>query len=143
MWCKPESVCPYPASGTYLTDIDDPGTPGSYMFDPSSQSNKWLGFFFGYGLASFWPAAREGANAPIMRSVAVSFDLTSVSGAAQARIIVTAPSGAASTTICTASPCVIQVDARQGNHQIRIDYLSALGVLIERGSDSVLPVSYP
>ena len=63
MWCKPTggwTCAGFTPSGNYLVDIDNPGTPGAYMLDPyAPTTNKWVGFFFGYGYDIGWPAARN------------------------------------------------------------------------------------
>jgi hypothetical protein len=141
IFAKPGYSAPYTLDGTYLVDIDDPGVPGAYMLSNSAQSNKWLGFFFGYGGATAWPLARiGGVDRTPARTITVPLNLSSVPGSTQARLTVTAPTGTSVQTLCSESPCTISVDDRQGNHQLRIDYLSSTGELLAPGETSLLTV---
>ncbi len=143
LWGKPGYDAPYPTdSTTYLQDIDDPGQPGSYMFWPEDPTtNKWLGFFFGYGFGSGWPAARIGGLRPEqLRQVYVGFNLATIPGASQVRVTILAPSGRERTALCNTAPCRTQVDARQGDHLWKMDYLSAAGSVVAPGEFSRLTV---
>jgi hypothetical protein len=143
MWCKPTGgwTCPFAPSGTYMPDINGNGVDGGYMINPNPASNKWLGFFFGYGFNMSSAAARVGGIAPVeLRTVSVPFDLTSVENAGKVRLTILEPSGISHETICVTSPCQATVDARQGDHLMKLDYLSDLGIVISPGEISVLSV---
>lgn len=138
MWCKPGWPCPFPnTTGSYMSDIDD----GNYMLTTGSLTNKWLGFFFGYGFTSSWPAARVGGLAPVdLRTESIPIDLASVVNARSVRVTTVRPSGFQAVTTCAASPCGITVDARQGSHLIKVDYLSATGQVLAPGELTVIGV---
>ncbi len=126
---------PFTAPGYY----SDP-YQGSNQDDNNLGSYKWTGFHFGMGMAHQWPAVRVGGVAPATpRTVYVSFDQAA---GATARMIVTAPSGAATTYTCgSTSPCSIQVDDRQGAHWLQVQYLSAGGDVISRSAPQLLTAS--
>lgn len=141
VFAKPGYAAPFTLDGTYLVDIDDPGVPGAYMLSNSALSNKWLGFFFGYGGATAWPSARiGGVDQTPARTISIPLNLSSVPGSTQARLTVTAPTGVSVETLCTESPCTISVDDRQGNHQLRVDYLSGTGEVLAPGQTTLLAV---
>lgn len=103
---------------------------------------KWLGFLFGIGMAHQWPAARLGGVQPPSPAVSsIAFNLSSVSGAASARITVTQPSGAESVFACNASPCPVRVDTRQGAHWYRISYLDSRGAVLQSAEPDLLEVN--
>lgn len=80
----------------------------------------------GMGFCFAWPAAREGGVAPAQtRTLLRTFTLPS--GAADAQFIITAPSGAQTTTTCTVSPCSVTMDARQGQHRLQVRYRTGGG----------------
>jgi hypothetical protein len=138
LWCKPTGgwKCPSQPTGNYLWDIDD--APVGYMINSQSLSNKWLGFFFGYGFGSGWPAARLGGVAPpSIRTRQVPINLPPTIGAS-ALITVVQPSGAVTQTTCSLSPCEVNVDARQGSHIVKVDIVSASGAILTPGTFSVL-----
>lgn len=132
-----------PSDSNYVTGLDE----GGYMIAQTAgvlngfEENKWFGFFFGIGNVGGWPAVRRGAIPPELQTQSLSFDLNSVKGASQARITVMQPSGATTQTTCSSSPCRVTVDARQGDHLIRLDYLSASGSVVSPGSYTPLPVT--
>ena len=75
-----------------------------------------------------WPAVRlGGVQPPIPVTPAISLDLGDVPGAVSALIKVIEPSGAVLYFTCSASPCQVQVDARQGAPWFQILYLDSLG----------------
>ena len=118
--------CPFTAEGyfcdsNYVRDENSDVSLGSY---------KWPGFFFGMGMAHQWPAVRQGGVTPVQnQTVYLGFHLGS---AASARITLTAPSGAVSTTTCGVSPCALSVDARQGDYWFQIEYLSGQGAVVAK-----------
>lgn len=115
----------------YLTALDN----------DNAWSYKWLGFLFGIGMAHQWPAVRIGGVRPaIILTPSVSFNLSSVSGAASARIRVTKPSGAEAVYSCSSSPCQIEVDARQGAHWYRIEYLDSRNAVLSAGEPEIFDV---
>ena len=94
----------------------------NYLNSPFS--NKWFGFFFGTGGAYTWPAARLGGVAPPRlrtQDVVMRFG----TGVTQAVVSVIQPSGGTQQVTCTSSPCQVTVDARLGDHLIRVDYQSS------------------
>jgi hypothetical protein len=79
---------------------------------------------------------------PELVSIDVPLDFASYGGnAVSATVLVTQPSGATSTVTCTASPCTVVVDARQGNHMIQVTYLAADGTVVEKRPATSLSVS--
>jgi hypothetical protein len=122
---------PYTAPGYYSDGIQ-----GSNLSDNYIGSYKWTGFYFGMGMAHQWPAARLGGVAPPKpRTVYQSYN---TSTGVAARMYVTAPSGAVTTYVCTASPCAIQVDDRQGGHWLAIQYLSSTGQVVAQTDPQLL-----
>lgn len=94
---------------------------------------KYYGQAYTVGQAYQWPAARVGGVAAAQwTSVPVPFTLGSASSV---RITVTQPSGSTqgphgAVFSCTTSPCSVWVDQRQGDHWLKMDYLSAAGSLL-------------
>jgi hypothetical protein len=104
------------------------GITASNLTDGSLGAYKWTGFFFGIGMAHQWPAVRlGGAQRFIPQTVDVSFDLGSVPQAVEVRITVTQPSSAQTSYHSSISPCQVAIDARQGAHWVRVEYLSQAG----------------
>ncbi len=97
---------------------------------------KYFGQTFVVGEAAAWPARRIGGVQPAAnRTVQVGFTL----GAAHdVQVIVTAPSLATSTTTCTASPCAVTVDDRQGTHLYQLKYRDISGKQLALGDQVVL-----
>ena len=87
---------------------------------------KDYGFFWGFGLASSWPAARLGGAEPesLVDTQVESF-LSGTAGAVTARITVTQPSGKKDIKTCQSDSCTVQVDTRQGTHLARIEFLNS------------------
>ena len=93
---------------------------------------KWPGFCFGVGMSHQWPAARVGGVQPAQNEQApVEFDLAEVPSAEKVQMIVIKPSGVRNTYSCTASPCRVMVDKRQGGHIVQTNYLSAAGEVLK------------
>lgn len=107
---------------------------GSNLSDASIGEGKWYGFFCGIGNCASWPATRfGGVAAPDNRSIYVPFTLSGISSASKAQVTITQPNGLATTTVCPASPCKVQVDARTGSVLIKTDYLNASGAIVAPG----------
>jgi hypothetical protein len=120
------------ADSNYVRDENSNGSLGGY---------KWTGFFFGMGMSHQWPAVRLGGVAPAAnRTIPVAFNLASVPNAAKITVILTAPSGAVQRVTCSSSPCVVSGDARQGNHLIQVQYLSAGNIVLASGEQQIAAV---
>ena len=125
---------PYTTGGVY--------SDSNYVRDENSDVSlgayKWTGFFFGMGMAHQWPAVRlGGVAAAINRTAKVGFSLPA--GATKTRFSSTAPTGA--TTVwatCATSPCTLTLDARQGNHLMLVEYLSAADAVLASSSEKML-----
>jgi hypothetical protein len=102
-------------------------------------AGKWYGFFFGIGASWRWPAQRlGGVESAQRRAVLLAYDPGSVPSADRAEIVVTAPSGAETTYVCTSSPCEVTVDDRQGSHLYHTNYLSQSGQVLERSMTALI-----
>jgi len=128
MWCKPKGgwTCGAAGYADYMWDIDNEPGSGGYMLMPNDPlSNKWFGFFFGYGAGAGWPASRVGGlAAPAPLTITLPHILTSVANAVKIRITLLAPNGVSSSSTCTSTPCQVTVDSRLGQHMMKIEYLS-------------------
>jgi hypothetical protein len=117
-WGKPGYGNPPYSDGLYLNTLDSDAT----------FSYKWIGFLFGIGMSHQWPAVRlGGVKPPVPVMPSVSFNLSGVPGAVSVLIKVTEPSGAVTFFPCSASPCSVQADARQGAFWYQILYLDVRG----------------
>jgi hypothetical protein len=115
-----------------------PCIPGSYVF---SNLGKNFGEAFGAPGIDNHLAWRLGGLAPaVNRTLWVSFNIAGVPQATQARITLTQPSGVVVTQTCSASPCAVQADARQGNHVAQLVYLSAGGQTLASADPMILVV---
>jgi len=128
---------PYTTGGVY--------SDSNYVRDENSNGSlgghKWTGFFFGMGMAHQWPAVRLGGVQPLATATAsLDFDLASVASAAGVRVTVTQPSGARTEYSCSASPCAVIVDQRQGTHWVQMKYVSASGAVLVEGEPELLQV---
>ncbi len=123
---------PYTAPGYYSDAYQASNLDDIYL-----GAYKYTGFFFGMGMGHQWPAARLGGVSPAKpRTVSVSFN---TSAGASTEMIVTAPSGGATTYQCgSVSPCAIQVDDRQGAHWLQILYLSTAGQILSQTDPQLL-----
>lgn len=120
------------SDSNYVRDENSNGALGAY---------KWTGFFFGMGMAHQWPAARlGGVRPPAPVTAHLDFDLASVASAAGVRVTVTQPSGAKTEYSCSASPCAVIVDQRQGAHWVQMKYVSASGAVLAEGEPELLQV---
>jgi hypothetical protein len=139
MWAKP-GTCPTGSAtcvsdGTYLDPMDD----GQYMSAVPPLGSlgtatpwKWLGLLFGVSAQSSWPGYRVGGLQPrVNEPLYIGGNLPGVpGGATAARVLTTDPSGVTYTTNCSALPCMVTVDHRQGDHLVSIQYLSATGTVL-------------
>jgi hypothetical protein len=73
-------------------------------------------------------AAADRTEQPL--PVSISFRLQSVPGADRARVSVTRPDGVIVSAECAVSPCVLNGDRQQGEHRVRLEYLSAGGAVL-------------
>lgn len=111
--------------GQYLTAMND----NNYMINPYDvTSNKWVGFFFGYGAGANWSAARiAGDPANFVRTYKVGFKLSSIPNAASARFVLVDRQGTSSTTNCPSTPCSVSIDPRKEIYSMRMEYLDGGG----------------
>ena len=115
-----------------------PCVPGSYIF---SNLGKNFGEAFGAPGIDNELGWRLGGVAPaVSRTLWVSFSTAGVPQATQAQITLTQPSGVVMTQTCSASPCALQADARQGNHVAQLVYLSASGQTLATGDPMIVVV---
>ena len=125
----------YDAGGVY-SDARSAGNNigNSNLSDAYLGSFKWTGFFFGMGMAHQWPAVRlGGVAAPMPRTLSVTCNISSVPNATQCRVTLTKPDGSTVTNTCTTSPCPVTADAREGDHLLEVDYLSASNMVLNHG----------
>ena len=100
---------------------------------------KEFGSNAGAGLADTYLAYRLGGLAAASnRTVSVNLDLAAIPNAPKARISVWSPAGVEAITTCSTSPCAVTVDARQGRHTYRVDYLSAGNAVLALGTPTLL-----
>ena len=126
MFAKP-ATCPSGSTlcvsdGAYIDPMDD----GQYMINVpplaalgNATPWKYFGLFSGVTALSSWPGYRAGGVQPWAgEPVYIGANLPGVPGAAAIRVVTTAPTGATYTTDCSASPCAVTVDHRQGDHLV-------------------------
>jgi hypothetical protein len=133
MWGKPGSCAAEPCAtdGHYLDDFNS--VTGWYMSgDPSRNKwHKYFGMAFGIGAGAGWPAQRIGGQQPRRtRSVYVGFNAERVAGTRQVVVTATAPDGSSTQTSCSASPCVVAIDDRQGDHIFQLEYRGDSGAVL-------------
>jgi hypothetical protein len=139
MWARP-TTCPAGSTlcvpdGFYIDPMDD----GQYMISGSPPPDKWFGYFFGFSAQSSWPGFRVGGVQPrAAEALYVDANLPGVPGAAAIHVVTTDPSGVTYTTNCSALPCAVTVDHRQGDHLISIQYLSATGAVLASSGAPVI-----
>ncbi|WP_031494835.1 PKD domain-containing protein [Bryobacter aggregatus] len=106
--------------------LAESGISNDFAADMSLSYGKWYGFQFGIGMAHQWPAVRIGGVRPVqVEQASINFDKAGINGAAKARLTVTEPSGRTIVYTCADSPCQVDLDRRQGDHWLKIEYLSA------------------
>jgi hypothetical protein len=102
---------------------------------------KEFGMASGIGYAHAYLAYRSGGlSAPVNRPLSIGFDLSAIPNAASVRITLTRPSGEVVQTECPDSPCSVNLDARQGAHLMKIEYLSAAGAVLAGGEPAMVGV---
>jgi hypothetical protein len=69
----------------------------------------------------------------------IDLDPVRLAAADHVLVIVTQPSGVQTEFVCTASPCVVMLDARQGQHPAAVEYLSASGEMIGPPDQLLIP----
>ena len=143
------AACAGPLCDGFITDVVAgardcnagniaPCVPGGYVL---SNLGKNFGEAFGAPGIDNHLAWRLGGLAPaVSRTMWVSFNTAGVPQATQARITLTQPSGVTVTQTCSASPCAVQADARQGNHVAQLVYLSAGGQTLASADPLLLVV---
>ena len=142
MWAAP-GTCPAGSTlcapdGSYI----DPMNDGQYMIAVPPLNSlgaatpwKWFGMFFGFGAQSSWPGYRVGGLQPISREpLYIGANLPGVPGATAVRVVTTGSERVMCTTNCSALPCAVTVDSRQGDHLASILYLSATGAVLASSS---------
>ena len=132
---------PYCASSV-LSTCD--GAFASQLSDSDMAFAKWPGFYFGMGgfFSNSWPAVRQGGVAPaVPRTVDVTCNLSSVTNATQCRVTLTKPDGSTVTNTCSTSPCAVTADAREGDHLLKVEYLSASNAVLAAGEPEPLRVN--
>jgi hypothetical protein len=106
-----------------------------------TKKSKDFGFAFGFGLGAGWPAARLGVQPPGESvTVTVSFNLITVPGSSEVLVILRRPDGVLVRHSCSASPCSITIDRTQGDHLMRLEYLSPTGGVLASGEWSRMAV---
>jgi hypothetical protein len=132
MFSKPGSGGPNP-DGYYVSDWDD--TLGWYMsgIPPIGKAPKYFGMFFGFGDGSSWPAYRQSsATGTLGGGTTVYVPARPGRGGApiRVRIISLAPDGHRTERFCGAPPCPVDLDARQGEYRITLQYLGERDAVI-------------
>jgi hypothetical protein len=124
--------------GAYVDAMND----GQYMINVpplaslgSATPWKYFGLFFGVTALSSWPGYSVGGVLPWQgEALYFAANLPGVPGAAEIQVVTTSPSGVTYTTKCSALPCAVTVDHRQGDHLSWIQYLSAAGAVLASSS---------
>jgi hypothetical protein len=130
-------VAPYTAAGFGSDGIGSSNCGPQQNFS----QGKWTGYCFGIGMSHQWPAARiGGVLPPLPRTLEVSCNISSVANATKCRVTLTKPDGSIVTNTCTSSPCAVTADAREGDHLLKVDYLSASGAVLSSGAQTIVPV---
>ena len=108
-------------SGTvYNENFDD----NALIF--TAKKAKDFGFWWGFGGAPGWLGARLGGpQPPQMVRNAINFILDQIADSTSIRVKVLAPNAALREYRCTESPCMVDLDKRQGGHWITVDYLGS------------------
>jgi hypothetical protein len=102
---------------------------------------KPLGMASGAGNTPVALADLKGGVLPLTtRTIVVSYKRASVSGATQGRVTLTRPDGSTDEVTCAADVCSVAADARQGDHLVRIEYLSSGDVVLARGEQQKVTV---
>lgn len=91
-----------------------------------------------YGVVASSDVSFSGNSSPASGQVSgiptasgyVSYKLSSVAHAASARVVTTAADGTTVTTACSASPCAVPIDRREGAQLVQLQYLSSAGKVL-------------
>ena len=130
-WGKPGFGNPPFSDGIYLSTLDSDAT---FAF-------KWIGFLFGIGMSHQWPAIRLGGRqAPENGNASIAYNASAVPRSASVKILVTQPSGIKTLVDCSASPCQIPIDRRQGSHWYQIAYFDTNGKIVSQSQAELLEV---
>jgi hypothetical protein len=139
---------------TFASDYGTPGEPGAeatrgnfndaIIYGPAYAGwyGKQYGESAGIGAAQTYLAFRSGSQQPPEeQTVEIVVDPTSVPNAASVRVNITRPSGQLNQTTCTSSPCRVKVDAREGAHLMKLEYLSTSGAVLASSKPTQLSVT--
>jgi len=130
--------CAGPACDGIQTDWATDVFSGNTAF---SNLGKDFGEGSGAPAAQTYLAARFGGPAPLQPiSVNVSLPLATYPGVTQMYVFVIQPNGLYNLTVCSASPCQVQVDPRLGNHLMQVAYFGATGEMLSVSDLTVLTV---
>lgn len=123
----------------HYNDVISGGSAPNYL--AYTYLSKEFAFVGGAAGAQPYLAWRLGTQVPAQPvSVKVSIALGSVPNAAKARVTVTKPNGETVQTECTSSPCIVEADRRQGDHQVTIEYLKADNKVLAVGERNRLAI---
>ncbi len=135
VWCKPTGGwrCGEPGYvGSHGWYLEDPST-GFMLNRTDPRTNKWFGFFFGYGFGATWPAARVGGLSEASKSnVQINVRSLQLQGR-RLNIRTLYPDGTEIQTYCTESPCNVEVTTNRGNPIARYEYSNGQGLLLSEG----------
>lgn len=145
IWCKTTGdwTCPAGGNGVYGNYLDDP--PQGFMLNRADPlTNKWFGFFFGYGGGYAWPIARNqrpspGNTSPIAE-VSLQVDFNAHPNIGIIRVTMLYPDGTYDQKPCTSSPCPVSVDTVKGSPIYRLDFFTSADILITSSEWSTLEV---
>ena len=140
IWCSSTYDDP---SISASCDAYSVGNNSSYsnLTDTSLTGGKWSGQLFGVGKAHEWPAVRLGGVPPaVPQTVMATCNISSVTNATRCRVTLTKPDGSTVTNTCTTSPCAVTADARQGDHLLKVEYLSASNAVLASGEPEPVKV---
>lgn len=127
---------PFEGDGNWAEATDEAGYTFSAVLSTKNYGQAW-----GMGGGQTWPAARlGGVDKPRPRMSSIAFEPGKVAGAVSARIVVQSPSGATVSYPCSASPCSVQIDQRQGDHLFWVQHLGADGKIIEQSEQQRIKV---
>jgi hypothetical protein len=131
----------------YCVLSPNPPTICTFLSGNLSPGNAYIFLGKNYGQASGAAGAQTylayrlgGTVAPQDRTVYVDLPPAVFLVPMRVQLQITAPSGATASTLCFASPCPVTVDARQGNHLMKMVYLSISGRVLATSEVTVLTV---
>lgn len=133
-WDEKYGASPY-SDGQYVVDC------GAGTFAPNVNL-KYPAQCHGLGSSASWPAARlGGAAAANPRTLSIGFRLANITNAAKVRCTLTLPSGATVQATATSSPCAVAADVRQGDHLLKLEYLTSGDVVLATSDQQVVKVN--